>query len=288
MRPPNLPTAAADIFAGASICGYFTFLAHFRWDITDLHPLLGLILSSVLLYAGGVVFNDVFDARLDAIERPERPIPSGKVPRFQAAVQGAILLAAGILQAFSVGHGSGLIAVALAGSILFYDAIAKKVEGLGPLAMGVCRSLNLWLGMSLVPVDAPWRYLWIPLVYIFAVTLVSRGEVRGGNRPALIFALLLYGIVIFGVGMITERETPGFWMALPFLTLFGYLVLRPLSSALRDPSAGMVRKAVKSGVLGIVALDAAWAAGYAHWTLGLLVLTLLPLSIMLARRFAVT
>ncbi len=288
MRPPNLPTAAADIFAGAAICGYFNFLSHLNWDSTDLYPLFGLVLASVLLYAGGVVFNDVFDARLDAIERPERPIPSGIVPLPQAVALGILLLAGGLLCAFWVGSGSGWLSVALTGSILFYDGVAKKVEVLGPLAMGVCRSLNLWLGMSLLPVDSPWPYLWVPLVYIFAVTQVSRGEVKGGNHRALIFAGLLYAIVIFGVGMLVERETPGFWAALPFLALFGWMVFKPLSAAYRDPVPGRVRKAVKAGVLGIVVLDAAWTAGYAHWTLGLLVLSLWPLSMVLARKFAVT
>lgn len=251
-------------------------------------PLLVLMLCSILLYAGGVVFNDVFDARLDAVERPERPIPSGAVPLQQAAVLGTLLLAGGACFAFWVSPRSGFLALLLALSILFYDAIGKKVAGLGPLSMGICRSLNLWLGMSLLPVAAPWPYLWVPLVYIFAVTLVSRGEVRGGNRPALIFAVLLYAIVIFGVGIITEAQTSAFWAVLPFLILFSWMVMRPLGYALTRPESGRVRKAVKAGVLGIVVLDASWAAGYAHWAFGLLVLMLLPLSVWLARRFAVT
>ncbi|MEM0982243.1 MAG: polyprenyltransferase, partial [Cyanobacteria bacterium P01_H01_bin.58] len=45
---------------------------------------------------------------------------------------------------------------------------------------------------------------------------------------------------------------------------------------------------VKSGVLSLIVLDAAIAAGFAGWPYGLAVLALLPLSIVLARMFAVT
>ncbi len=38
-----------------------------------------LVAASTLLYASGVVLNDVFDLRRDARERPERPLPSRRV-----------------------------------------------------------------------------------------------------------------------------------------------------------------------------------------------------------------
>ena len=68
-RPANIVTAIADILAGVAISGFLR-------DGHDYTPVLWLVLSTVGLYGGGVVFNDVFDAKLDAVERPERPIPS--------------------------------------------------------------------------------------------------------------------------------------------------------------------------------------------------------------------
>src|SRR5690606_12344221 len=78
MRPPNLPTAAADIISGAAIAGFFVT----SWSLIPQETIIGLlllILGSVCLYAGGVVLNDVFDFKIDKVERPERPIPSGVV-----------------------------------------------------------------------------------------------------------------------------------------------------------------------------------------------------------------
>ena len=288
MRPPNLPTAVADIIAGAGIGSFLGALPLLTYLPENWIPFSSLLLSSALLYAGGVVLNDVFDARLDQIERPERPIPSGLIGLKEASLFGFFLLLAGVVLALWVNLLSGQIALALAGSILFYDAVAKKVPGLGPVVMGLCRSLNLWMGISLLAFEVPWRYLWIPLVYIFAITTVSRSEVRGGGRPQLILAAILYAIVIFGVGILVGTDTGRIWHFIPYALIFAIMVFRPLLRALREPAPVHIRKAVKFGVIGIIALDAAWAAAYVHWALGLLVLALLPISAGLARRFAVT
>lgn len=289
MRPPNLPTAAADILAGAALAGVVAGcpgsecgLAPYAADI------LLLVISSVCLYAGGVVLNDVFDARLDTVERPERPIPSGLVPRYQAAWFGGILLVAGVALAGWVRPESAYVAVWLAGGILLYDAYAKNRPFAGPLVMGLCRTLNLWLGMSLVPLAAEGQYLWVPLLYIFAVTTVSRGEVSGGRKNQLLLAIVLYAIVIFGVGILVATETDRLWWVLPFLLLLGAMVYTPVFKAWRQRSPQQIRAAVKGGVLGIVALDAAWAAGYGTVWAGLAVLLLLLVSRWLARQFAVT
>jgi 4-hydroxybenzoate polyprenyltransferase len=206
----------------------------------------------------------------------------------EASVFGGLLLLAGVVLAFWATPFSGGISLALAGSILFYDSVAKKVAGLGPLVMGLCRSLNLWMGISLLSPEFPWSYLWVPLVYIFAITTISRSEVEGGGRPQLILAVILYAIVIFGVGILVGIDTGHLWQFIPFALIFALMVFRPLAGALREPSPGRIRGAVKAGVLGIVALDAAWAAAYADWVLGLVVLALLPVSVGLAKRFAVT
>ena len=72
----------------------------------------------VLLYAGGVVLNDVFDADLDAVERPERPIPSALISKKSAGIFGAVLLLFGIVAAGFVHQSffniSLLLAVAIA------------------------------------------------------------------------------------------------------------------------------------------------------------------------------
>ncbi|MFH6604411.1 UbiA-like protein EboC [Maribacter algicola] len=281
MRPANLPTAAADIFAGAALSGMFS--------INSLGPnIVYLVLASVFLYAGGVVLNDVFDYKLDKVERPERPIPSGLIPLKAAAFFGMVLLLIGVLFAFLTNRLSGIIALTLAFSIILYDAYSKKHGFLGPMNMGLCRGLNLLLGMSLLGEINAWWYGIIPLIYIFAITLISRGEVHGNNSKHILWAGVLYLIVILAVLAIVMMKTDNILQAVPFLALFAFSVYRPLVAAFRSNTPENIKKAVIAGVLSLIVLDATLVAGFSVWWYGLLVLLLLPLSILLSKLFAVT
>ena len=49
----------------------------------------------MVLYASGTALNDVFDFEIDRAERPNRPLPSGRVSRRAAAWLGGLGLAIG-------------------------------------------------------------------------------------------------------------------------------------------------------------------------------------------------
>lgn len=281
-RPANLVTAVADVLAGMAIAGYFlpnAATGTVGW----------LCLATVGLYGGGVVFNDVFDADLDAVERPERPIPSGEVSKGAAATLGAVLLALGILFAFLVNQTAGFVAIATAIAALVYDRWGKHHAVLGPLNMGLCRGLNLLLGVSIVPDQViPWLWIGlIPIIYIAAITMISRGEVHGGNSGILRLAGLLYGLVIGCIMAIAQRRQQ-LGTAFPFLLIFGYFIFPPLWRAVREPVGRNIGMAVQAGVLSLIVMDAAWVAAFSSFPLALLVICLLPLSRLLARAFAVT
>lgn len=282
-RPPNLPTAAADVIAGMSLAGIFSH----NQAINSYEPIL-LVFSSVLLYAGGVVLNDVFDFKLDTVERPERPIPSGVVSLKKASLFGAILLILGVTAALAVNLLSGLTAFVLALAILTYDAFSKKFNVLGPLNMGICRGLNLLLGISIFGALTHLEYLIIPIAFIAAITLVSRGEVHGRNKKNIVFAGFLYVTVLFLVMYFHTINLKPMNQYLPFLITFAIMVLFPLVKAYLSNTPKNIKGAVISGVLGIIMLDAAIAVAYSNWQLGVLLILLLPLSIFLSKIFAVT
>ena len=73
--------------------------------------LLWLSLSTIGLYAGGVAFNDIADAELDAVERPERPIPSGRASKSTAIIFATSLLVFGVAMAFLVNWIAGVLAI---------------------------------------------------------------------------------------------------------------------------------------------------------------------------------
>src|SRR5690554_5046489 len=124
-RPANVVTAVADILAGIAVSGAALMLFD-PVSASDtgagFSSSLWLCLSTIGLYGGGVAFNDVFDAELDRIERPERPIPSGIVPLRNAAVMASLLLLMGVVAAWQVSLLSGMIAIVVAFLCVLYDA----------------------------------------------------------------------------------------------------------------------------------------------------------------------
>ncbi|MGI8740455.1 MAG: UbiA-like protein EboC [Gammaproteobacteria bacterium] len=289
MRPANVVTALADVLAGFAASGAAMFLFA-PSDPSVLAVLAWLLVATTALYAGGVVFNDVFDAELDAIERPERPIPGGLVSRRAAAAFGALLLLCGVLAALQVSAFSAALAAAVALAAITYDAYGQHLEWLGPLNMGACRGLNLVLGMSAIPASVPLMgfLALIPIAYIAAITLISRGEVHGGTRATGVAALGLTGTLVAGILLLGVTDRFALIAASPFLLLFTWFVVPAFVKAARQPSPERIRTAVKTGVIMLIALNAALAAGFAGIGYGLIVLSLLPVSMGLARAFAVT
>jgi 4-hydroxybenzoate polyprenyltransferase len=282
-RPANLVTAVADVLAGMAIAGYFLL------PEPAVAPVSWLALATVGLYGGGVVFNDVFDAELDAIERSERPIPSGVVPKQTAGLLGIGLLVIGIAASFLVNQTAGLLAIGITVASLVYDRFGKHHSLLGPINMGLCRGLNLLLGVSVLPNEViPWIWVGVvPVAYIAAITMISRGEVHGGSPVTLRVAGLLYALVIGCVAALAQRQQH-LGTALPFLFLFGYYIFPPLWRAVKEPVGRNIGLAVKAGVLSLIVMNAAWVAAFASFPLAFLVFCLLPLSRLLAKVFAVT
>ena len=293
-RPANIITAVADILAGFAASGALVMLYALPAAEWGTHPLVAslgwLILSTVGLYGGGIVFNDVFDAELDRAERPERPIPRGDASVRGAIVLATALLAIGVLAAAQVSSLSSLIALIVAGLAVLYNAWGKHQHLFGPINMGLCRGGNLLLGVSAVPasVVSVWFLSLIPIVYIAAITMISRGEVHGSHRAALWGGVGMYSLVISGLLVLTLGVSVSVEVVVPFLLLLGFLIYPPLLRALRSNEPRLIGLAVKAGVLSLIVLDAAIAATFGGWIYGLLVLVLLPVSRWLATRFAVT
>ncbi|MFD1685624.1 UbiA family prenyltransferase [Halobellus litoreus] len=272
VRVPNLFTAPPDVIAGAA-------LAVAAGGAVALPAVAGVAAASVLLYAAGTALNDFFDAPVDAEERPERPIPAGRVPRSAAgALGGVLLLCAVLLAAATAGADAGIGAVAVAAAVVGYDG-ALKGGPAGFLAMGAARGLNVLLGTTAtdVPVASlpPWA-LAVPVAvaaYVAGVTLVAADEATGATRRSVVVAG--GGAGVAGAVAVTLLATVGptasvlavgvgVALALGFLAVTG----RALARAYRDPSPGTVGPVIGTCVLALVVLDSAVAAvAGVGWTL---------------------
>jgi 4-hydroxybenzoate polyprenyltransferase len=318
LRLPNLFTAVADVAMGF----LFVQAAWFRGIGLDpdgpLRPIdkqvLGLLAAaSALLYAAGVVLNDVFDVELDRQERPERPLPSGRVPLGAARAIGwgllfggaalpwiACLLAPKLWQLERVEpilqFRPGIVAVVLAAAIVLYNAVLKRTIA-GPVGMGACRMLNVLLGMSLLP--GQWQLPhWLVAgaigVYIAGVTWFARDE-SGESSPLRLGGatmLMLAGIAMLASLRIVAEEYPialrplanldaGRWYFA--MALFAGLIGVRCFWAASYPSPGRVRVAVTQAIISLVVLDAiaCYAARGTYWAAAILLL-LIP-TMLLAR-----
>lgn len=289
MRPANIVTAFADILAGFSTVGGIILLTS-SGIIVEPSGLIWLLVATMGLYGGGIVFNDVFDAELDAKERPERAIPSGRISRARATALGIMLFVLAVVAAYLVSLTAVVLSLFIILCALIYDAKAKHSSVAGPLFMGLCRGGNLLLGGSLLPeilLDF-WFIALIPVIYISAITLISRGEVAGGKKKNGYLALMMVLIVIISVPLLSLLPSFNLLLALPFLILFGAMVIPAFAAAAKTSKAGDIKKAVKRGVVSLVIFNSVLAAGFSGLILGMIVLVLFPVSIGLAKLFAVT
>ncbi|WP_222920328.1 UbiA family prenyltransferase [Natrinema sp. SYSU A 869] len=262
VRAPNLFTAPPDVILGAALV-----------TITGADPVpstvAGLATASVCLYAGGTTLNDAFDAPIDARERPERPIPSGRVSRRGAFGFGFALLFAAVGIAFAVAGGPAAVAAGLvAVAIVVYDGLLKGTAA-GFLAMGTTRGLNVVLGTTAaggVILESPIQLLAVPAVitgYIAAVTAMAARETEGSNRGAVAVATAGAIAAVLAVGWFLASVDPATLetiVAIMFAAAFCWWVERPLRATYADPVPGTIGPAVGACVLGLVLLDATFAA----------------------------
>ena len=155
--------------------------------------------------------------------------------------------------------------------------------------MGVCRGLNLLLGISIIPasVAGHWYLAIVPIIYIAAITMISRGEVHGGKKMTMYAAGVLYIAAMSGILYVSLQHGQAIGTAL-FILIWAFMVFLPLKNAISKPEGRLIGRAVKAGVLALILMNAAWASAFGVTYLALIIILLLPLSVLLARVFAVT
>jgi 4-hydroxybenzoate polyprenyltransferase len=222
---------------------------------------LALSASSVCLYAAGMALNAYADADLDAVERPERPIPSGRVSRSAALGVGAGLTGVGLVLARTAGRAPGRVSLALAASIWAYDLAAKPTPA-GPAVMAVCRGLDVLMGAA----GPGWRRGLLPAgllaAHTAAVTAVSRGEVHGTSTFAAASAAAVTGVTAATIPVTAPPATRA--GAVVGAAAYATAVLPSQVETAKDPSASNARAATGTGIRAMVPLQVALAARAGH------------------------
>jgi 4-hydroxybenzoate polyprenyltransferase len=294
LRLPAVFTAIADV-----MMGYLVTQGSFQppWAIAL------LVVASSLIYLAGMVLNDAHDVDVDAIDRPQRPIPSGRISLASAQRLGWGMLAGGVIAAWLVGYLAGnlrpsIVASLLATAVVLYDIILKRTA-IAPLLMGSCRLLNVLLGMSLTETkDTMLPRPWAPAewtiaagisIYILGVTIFARTEARETSRWRLAtgLAVMASGILTLAAGASNVGNSSRYrWIV--WLVIGAFVVVRHGVSILSaQPRA--IQRSIRTALRTLIFLDAVVAFEAAPHSAGcLLILALFAPMLVLECWFGTT
>ena len=277
----------------------------------DALQLFLLLLSSILLYIAGIVFNDYFDIDLDKRERPYRPLPSGGITKKVALLIAIISLISANILAFTASMSSLAVCIIMSVMVIGYDYKLKNTF-FGPIAMGIIRSLNIILGASptLFVILIPYnhtnanfilaRIIFVSLslfVYVMAISLLSRKEVVTGEelegkhrytqtRQIIIISFLLVLAVILSISFAVFFGIFKMNLFVSFVLFSAIMVITFKQTNYHNSLT--IQNAIKHMVISIIVLDSIFITGLTGSYYGLLTLILALPSIFLARKFYVT
>ncbi len=176
MKPITWIPLLWGVICGAAASG------NYSWQLSNvLASIACMVMSGPLLAGYTQTINDYYDREIDAINEPNRPIPSGAISLLQVKLQIWILLLAGL----AVGYGLDLWAghktpsvflLALGGSFVSYIYSApplklKQNGWLGNYALGASYiALPWWAGQALFG-----QLTWITALLTLAYSLAGLG-----------------------------------------------------------------------------------------------------------------
>lgn len=304
VRLPNVFTAPSNV-----LTGYLAAVVPAA--NADALQLFLLLLSSILLYIAGIVFNDYFDIDLDKRERPYRPLPSGGITKKVALLIAIISLISANILAFTASMSSLAVCIIMSVMVIGYDYKLKNTF-FGPIAMGIIRSLNIILGASptLFVILIPYnhtnanfilaRIIFVSLslfVYVMAISLLSRKEVVTGEelegkhsytqtRQIIIISFLLVLAVILSISFAVFFGIFKMNLFVSFVLFSAIMVITFKQTNYHNSLT--IQNAIKHMVISIIVLDSIFITGLTGSYYGLLTLILALPSIFLARKFYVT
>ncbi|MFJ8128683.1 SCO3242 family prenyltransferase [Streptomyces hydrogenans] len=278
--------------------------------------------ASLCLYEAGMALNDWADRAEDAVDRPHRPLPSGRIAPAAALGAAGLLTAAGLVLASRAGRPALTAAAALAGTVWAYDLRLKHTPA-APAVMAAARALDLVLGATargpgprrtavpppagrapapvtsppaagpgadartVLRVAAPAAAL---AVHTYAVTAVSRHEARGGSTLVPLGALAATSALGAATALRALRKPDGTAALVPLLPAALYVGTAgtPLLHAALHPSPPLTQRAVGGGIRAMIPLQAALAARAGAVGTAIGVLGLVPLARTLARKVSAT
>ena len=202
MRPLNCIMMGIAVFVGA-------VLAEQAFSMSDWLNILFGFLTGFLLTAAAMAINDYYDRKIDAVNEPLRPIPSGLVSPREALALVVFLSAVGFVFAFLVSFLCLVVAVVSWIIVIAYVTFGKRSGLPGNFLVSACVAipfvygsitvtglvqLNVWLFVSMAFLSNTGREITKGIVDVKgdAREGVKTLAVRYGERNAAVVAAVFF------------------------------------------------------------------------------------------------
>ncbi|EHQ34666.1 geranylgeranylglycerol-phosphate geranylgeranyltransferase [Methanoplanus limicola] len=154
-----------------------------------------LIPVVAMITAAGNVINDYYDREIDAVNRPERPIPSGSVSPKGALLYSAVLFAAGISISFFAGFLCLIIASVNSLLLVLYAMKLKGVPFAGNISVSYLSASIFLFGGALYGLSGLINNFPVALITFFAILsreILKDAEDVEGDRAGGVKTLPMY------------------------------------------------------------------------------------------------
>lgn len=264
IRPGNAILAVIAVLLVAFISGVFTI------DV--------LIACIVVFMATGFgnAVNDYFDHKIDAVNKPERPIPSGRMSLMRAGYYSlALALLANILTILFLGLVPELIVLASTLLMFYYAHTLKKKLLIGNFSISFLTGLSFVFGGVVVGATIDSIYLGF---FAFLSTMmreivkdmedVKGDEMEGAGTLPIVYGMKASSILGASFMIFASLTSPVLYFLgiltiwyLPFLFVAILIFLSSAVSILRDRSTENARRISGRVKIGMVVTLIAYAAG---------------------------
>ncbi|MFH0837360.1 MAG: UbiA family prenyltransferase [Candidatus Aenigmatarchaeota archaeon] len=150
IRPVNGIMSALAVFIAAMVTGAVSLSA-----LASVPVFLAMLIV-FLINSAGMVINDIYDIEIDKINKPKRPIPSGKISIKSAKIYASLLFIIGIILSVFINPYALGLAIIASLLLIAYAAKFKKTLLLGNIIISILVGLSFIYGglinMSIIPV----------------------------------------------------------------------------------------------------------------------------------------
>lgn len=276
VRFPGIFTAFSNV-----LVGYFFSL----YVNPESFSLPYLLVTSGMLFSAGMIFNDFFDINIDKKERPDRPLPSGKISKQNALFLGIVLIVIANIFAFFVGYYALIISILMTSIILLYNYKLKFYSFFGIFSLSGIRFSNILLGFSILPFSIEiFQYAFPVAIFVCGISILAKDETNSIKLFSVKINKIFNIITISYVFILIINSFQ--FASLVFLSLFSML---SLNLFYKNHSKKLnIQKYITLQLLSIILLDATLISIISSYYFAILVSLLLIPSYVVIRKLYLT